>query len=624
MGIIMTQRQITFRFTFLLFILSFGASAQVHTIQNKESVTDIARNYNMTPYELMTLNPHLRNGINPGEVIRISKAVAKGVTLYDTYKVGRKETLFGIGQKLGISVEDIKKHNPILYSKELNTRQILLIPVHYADQTELKTSQDLTYTVKPKDTKWRVAYLHGMTLPELEKLNPDLGETLDIGQVLKVSNPEVKQSGKDFDGYELYTVKPKETLFSLTKALDVSEKELIQLNPELENGLKAGMILKIPAKTSKSVNVNPQEFVELTNRSFSGDEIKLAVMLPFGLKELQADTLLNFKRRFKTDRNLDVTTDFYSGVLIAIDSAKTLGIKLDANAFDTENSEAKVSQIIRSNQLDRADAIIGPLYQKNFERAGELLKDSHVKMFSPLTNREIRLYQNCFQSLPIQEVLETGMLNFMKSKHRNENIIVVADRKFRGVATRVKALFPEAVLLVSDTTGIVSQSLIVTALSVDKPNWVVVVSENVTLLTTLIPKLSQLSDTYKINLMTTDRNKFFEGDEVSSRQLARLSFQFPSVEKPLDMSLSNPFINQYVKAYGVIPSKYAVRGFDLTFDVIMRIATAKDNQQKFDESLRTEYLENRFSYDKKGSGGYLNKSFYILKYDGYNLIEAKE
>ncbi|MDP2060523.1 MAG: LysM peptidoglycan-binding domain-containing protein, partial [Flavobacteriaceae bacterium] len=387
----MTQRQITFRLTFLLFILSFGASAQVHTIQNRESVTDIARNYNMTPFELMTLNPHLRNGINPGEVIRISKAVSKGVTLYDTYKVGRKETLFGIGQKLGISVEDIKKHNPILYSKELNTRQILLIPVQYADQTELKTSQALTYTVKPKDTKWRVAYLHGMTLPELEKLNPDLGETLEIGQVLKVSNPEVKQNGKDFDGYELYTVKPKETLYSLTKALDVSEKELTQLNPELENGLKAGMILKIPAKTSKSVNVNPQEFVELTNRSFSGDEIKLAVMLPFGLKELQADSLLNFKRRFKTDRNLDVTTDFYSGVLIAIDSAKTLGIKIDANAFDTENSEAKVSQIIRSNQLDRADAIIGPLYQKNFERAGELLKDSHVKMFSPLTNREIRL-----------------------------------------------------------------------------------------------------------------------------------------------------------------------------------------------------------------------------------------
>jgi hypothetical protein len=55
----------------------------------------------------------------------------------------------------------------------------------------------------------------------------------------------------------------------------------------------------------------------------------------------------------------------------------------------------------------------------------------------------------------------------------------------------------------------------------------------------------------------------------------------------------------------------------------MRLATAKDNQRKFDESLATEYLENRFMYDKKGSGGYMNKSFYILKYNGYNLIEAK-
>ncbi|PJB13581.1 MAG: hypothetical protein CO119_00980 [Flavobacteriales bacterium CG_4_9_14_3_um_filter_40_17] len=622
MGINMKQH-FKFCLVFLLASLSFGVLAQTHAFKDKESIKEIARAYSMTPFELIQLNPHLKNGVNPGEVIRVSKVVPKAVTLYDTYKVGRKETLFGIGQKLGISVEDIKKNNPVLYSKELNTRQILLIPVQYADQTELKTSQVLAYTVKPKDTKWRIAYLHGMTLPELENLNPEMGETLSIGQVLKVSNPEVKQDAKDFDNFEFYTVNPKETIFSLTKTFDVNEGELIRLNPELKNGLKAGMILKIPAKTSISENANRQDFVNLANQSFSGDEIKLAVMLPFGLKELQADTLLNFKRQFKKDRNLDVVTDFYSGVLIAIDSAKTFGIEIDTNTFDTENNQAKVSQIIRSNRLDKADAIIGPLYQKNFERAGELLKDSNVKMFSPLTNREIRLYQNCFQSLPTQEVLEEGMLNFMKNKHKNENIVVVADRKFRGVAIRVKAFFPEAAMLVSDTTGIVKQSLVIAALSVDKPNWVVVVSENVTLLTTLIPKLSQISETYTITLMTTERNRYFEGEEVSSKQLARLHFMFPSVEKPLDTNLFNPFVNRYIKEYGIMPGKYAVRGFDLTFDVLMRIATAKDKNQKIDESLPAEYLENRFGYDKKENGGYLNKSFYILKYESNNLIEAK-
>jgi len=55
----------------------------------------------------------------------------------------------------------------------------------------------------------------------------------------------------------------------------------------------------------------------------------------------------------------------------------------------------------------------------------------------------------------------------------------------------------------------------------------------------------------------------------------------------------------------------------------MRIATAKDKNQKIDESLPAEYLENRFGYDKKENGGYLNKSFYILKYESNNLIEAK-
>lgn len=618
----MIQKQLQLLCFSLLLTLTLGAFAQIHTVKKRESLTDIARSYNMTPFELYKLNPHVKNGLNEGETLRISKVVPKGITLFDTYKVGRKETLFGIGQKLGISVEDIKKHNTVLYDNELKIRQILLIPVHYQDQAELKSSI-ITYTVKPKDTKWRVAYLHNMTLAELEQLNPDLGETLSIGQVLTVSNPEKKNTTTDSGKYDFYTVKPKETIFSLTKSFDISETELKKLNPTLENGLKAGMILKIPAQVDKITFDNQKNTTNLATQSMKGANIKLAVMLPFGIKELQADTLLNLKKRFKKDRNLDVVTDFYTGVLVAIDSARSMGLNIQSSVFDTENSEAKVSQIIRSEKINTYDAVIGPLYQKNVERAGELLKDSDTKIFSPLTNRDIRLYNNCFQTLPTQEILEAGMLSFLKNKYKDENVVIITDTKLRQVASRIKNEFPKAVIIFPDSTRLVKRPLLLSSLEVDKQNWVIVVSENVGLLTTLVPLLDQLTKSYKITLMTTDRNKFFEGDEVSSSQLAKLNFHFPSVEKPFDVGVPNSFVSHYFNSYGISPGKYAVRGFDLTFDVIMRLASSEVNREKLDTSILTEYLENRFAYEKKTFGGYYNKAFYIIKYDGYNLIEAK-
>ena len=41
-----------------------------------------------------------------------------------------------------------------------------------------------------------------------------------------------------------YEVQPKETLYSLSKKFDIAQGELITLNPDLQDGLKIGMILK--------------------------------------------------------------------------------------------------------------------------------------------------------------------------------------------------------------------------------------------------------------------------------------------------------------------------------------------------------------------------------------------
>lgn len=43
-----------------------------------------------------------------------------------------------------------------------------------------------------------------------------------------------------------YQVKPKETFYSLGRVFHLSQEELVALNPSLSEGVKEGMVLKVP------------------------------------------------------------------------------------------------------------------------------------------------------------------------------------------------------------------------------------------------------------------------------------------------------------------------------------------------------------------------------------------
>ena len=128
----------------------------------------------------------------------------------------------------------------------------------------------------------------------------------------------------------------------------------------------------------------------------------------------------------------------------------------------------------------------------------------------------------------------------------------------------------------------------------------------------------------KITLTTTNRNDAFKDEEVSNYHLSNLHFTYPSISKMLNSTTSNSFVNQYKKQYHVSPGKYAIRGFDLTMDVVLRIVTSQDLYQSVSDAPMTSYIENKFSYKKKAFGGYINESVYLVQYNNLEIKEIKQ
>jgi hypothetical protein len=129
---------------------------------------------------------------------------------------------------------------------------------------------------------------------------------------------------------------------------------------------------------------------------------------------------------------------------------------------------------------------------------------------------------------------------------------------------------------------------------------------------------------YNIELFTTNKSSAFEDEaNVSNIHLSNLKFHYPSPNKAFDASKPNSFVDKYESIYGVKPSKYATRGFDLTFDILLRLASEDNLYNASKEDVETEYVENKFRYSKKLFGGYYNEAVYVVKYDDMTIVEAK-
>jgi hypothetical protein len=124
-----------------------------------------------------------------------------------------------------------------------------------------------------------------------------------------------------------------------------------------------------------------------------------------------------------------------------------------------------------------------------------------------------------------------------------------------------------------------------------------------------------------IVLMTTSKNRAFEGVNISNYDLSNLYFQYPSVN--FVSRFSNAFEQRFLQEFGTFPNKYAIRGFDITMDILLRLSRYGTLYSET-SSFQTTYLENKFQYVLQPYGGYKNEAGYILKYEDLHIIKVQD
>ncbi|MBT8393412.1 MAG: LysM peptidoglycan-binding domain-containing protein [Flavobacteriaceae bacterium] len=643
------MKQFLFFFS-LVFLLNFTvATAQdykTHKVQKGETIYSIAKQYRVTPFDIYKLNPDAKQGILENSVLIIPESKDGSTDIvyerefigYKKHRVKRKETLYGLATKYNVTQDEIKKHNTWLYSENLRKGDRLQIPI-FKKVKKLPEELDSSikkYAVKPKEGKWRIAFKFGISLNELDNLNPGLGRTLKVGQLINVPNIADNEI-RDFDEfYSYYEVLPKEGFYRLNIKLGLSQDELENLNPELKStGLKAGMILKVPLNSFVDSENAKKTLISLVDSINNYTEKHIVVMLPFKLNTVNSDSVYDAQNKIKNDKTMSRALDFHSGVLMAIDSAKRLGISIKLDVYDTKNQQAETMNIIKNNNFYSVDAVIGPLMKKNFEKAATMLSESNIPIVSPLT-RNVRLYENVFQSRPSSDLLQQRMVQYFKQDSLIKKVFIIHDRKSKPTALFLKSKFPNSKVISSksDKEGSDLNYVLLDDFIIDEEEGINIFSEgrNVVFLETTdngfasnVSSIlnSLISDEKEIILATTNKNNAFEGKNISNIYLSNLKFHFPSIKKDFDESNPDNFVRNYKKIYGFTPNNYAVRGFDLTMDVLLRLSYAGNLYDSTNLISETVYTENKFLYKKKLFGGYYNSASYIIKYIDLKIVEVQ-
>ena len=520
----------------------------------------------------------------------------------------------------------------------------------------------ISYTVKKGETIKGIAKRLGIKTKDLLILNPDIGrkpvpETLIIipnneyQQIEEIAIPvennnsiivseEIPDEEEEIiNDFILHKVEKGDTFYNLTRAYNVSKDQLNQLNPSIDSlGLQLDMLLKIKPIEDEDLLVLYRDTIQ------ENAVVKLAMMLPF--RAIEYDTI-DAKDIFKTNRLVNITTDIYLGASVAIDSLKKLGIDIELSVFDTGRKDTKLDSILAVTDFDNIDAIIGPLYS---EEVPKVANRSGIPVVFPVYSKNQTRFSSSkiIKTFADREVHQKALIDHVLANYANENILIIGDSSATSIRNsdliKSKLLQHDSIneaLIIYPNQGYIRKDYVINALKPDVGNWVILATDKRVISSDVINSLISLpveepeeeedeedekndkeSDEPEMQILPEDTVikvfgifKSSQFDKIDNNKLAKLGFTYTSDtftdKNSPEIQL---FHSQYLKKNYAYPSYYATKGFDILFDIGIRLASGKKLKETFKDGISFR-LESKFEYSKSLFNTSSNKGIYIIEYN---------
>ena len=170
-----------------------------HTVERGQTVYSIAKMYDVKIEDIHRLNPGSDNTIKaydelkiPQKKVAVKNELRHGEDNYIYHTIQTKETLYGVSKQYNLNYEDIIEANPGLSQATFSIGKTIRIPTGITKKqiTEVvenkKGAKEIYYTVPTGETKYNICKTFKTSEKELMKLNPELAGGLRTGMIIRI------------------------------------------------------------------------------------------------------------------------------------------------------------------------------------------------------------------------------------------------------------------------------------------------------------------------------------------------------------------------------------------------------------------------------------------------------
>ena len=457
-----------------------GEKYYIHIVKPGTTLYSLARVYNVSIDEIENNNPGVKNGLSINQQLIIPFVSNSGIDINEVdvsnaefifHDVEDGETLYSIAKKYNVSIDEIRHLNPVVVARGVENGISLKIPVKPGNSDNMIRNNTgpgddtlkgyFYHTIKKGETLYGLTREYEVSVEKLTALNPELRDGFKVGQKIIIPEkqalpPDIIEIKRDSVVYYIvHKVRRKETLYSLSKAYEISIDDLFLLNPILEDGLKKKQLIKIPVRDETaypnvrscvlvvfSFKMPEKEEVIITKPKcydyiYTGRTLNVAMMLPLYLEEI-TDYDYSDSVRIVTPEKLKAFRflQFYEGSLMAIDALVKQGLNIKLFVYDVDGSrgKSKIQSVVMDPEMRNMDLIIGPLYYNSFKVAAEFAELHSIPIINPFSKKDKILFNNTnvYKVQPSWEEQLRQTADFIKLNWPDANIILVRQNQYQN------------------------------------------------------------------------------------------------------------------------------------------------------------------------------------------------
>ena len=552
--------------------------------------------------------------------------------------------------------------------KKLLLILFLVSSLHIFGQTYPKISVDgkeyYLYTVQKSEGFYAISQRFGVPQATIIEANPNIENGLQLGQIIKVpvvENPTVntaKEENKKPDfPVKTYTIRPKDTLYSLSNKYKVSVDDILKVNPWATT-LSIGEKLYIPDSVAIKKELKKQEtellkaqtkkYSELAKQAFTNNdtaENQIDTLATLVDSELGLDEVIskNYSGNFKVaillpfmldaqkrDASMERFVDFYKGCIIAADSLSKLGFDIDLYAFDIGKTHSQITAVLGNHTLKNMDLIIGPAYQSQVSYIAKFAGENKIRTVIPFSSNvpEIETNKYLYQVVSPQKELFPALSEKFCELFKDKHVIISQTASF---TTYNKSEFTDLLLPQLKKNEIEYTFIDDYKIAAKIDSIAALVEEDIIFLTpssneVLLNKLGE-----QLELVTSKKVSVFAFPEWSGYLIDELYslpvYSFTSYYTNYSDNRTKRFFSLFIDKFGVPTVQqtpnYALFGFDIFQFFIWNMNSYGKRFDKHLEYISHKGIQMNFAFAKKNIGGYSNLGFILQEINskGLNIIE---